>query len=300
MKRYLRFFYTAPIFILVCNTVFAQTAPVISYPNNPTTPTYVYTAGTTIPSLNITNTGGAVTANSLTTFSTDPSGGQPYGIAYDPTTGDIITDDFANGNVYRYSPSGVLLNTYSASIANGGPKDIVVDNSGNIYVANGAGSNIVKITPAGVTSTISVSGTPAFGQPDGMSIDRTTGIIYIADQNSNTVYTIASGATVATVYKTGFTDLYGVTVNSSTGVVYVSEYTPQADIKAIAPGTKTVTTFISKAAGGFTDLRNLDIDAAGDIFVANYGNNSIDEFSPAGTLIGHIVTGLNQPRATAE
>ncbi len=297
MRKYCPRFLAAFFFILMFHRVFAQ-APVISYPNNPTTPTYVYTAGSAISPLNINNSGGAVTANSLTTFSTNPTG-QPYGIAYDPTTGDIITDDFTNGNVYRYSPSGVLLNTYSASIANGGPKDIVVDNSGNIFVANGVGANIVKITPSGTTTTISATGTP-FNQPDGMTIDRTTGIIYIADQGTNAVYSIASGATTATVYKSGFTNAYGVTVNSSTGVVYVSEYTPQADIKQIAPGTKTVTTFISKAAGGFTDLRNLDIDAAGNLFVANYGNNSIDEFSPTGVFLGHIVTGLNQPRATAE
>ncbi len=298
MKKYLQYFSTALFFIMICNRVFAQTAPVISYPNNPTTPTYVYTAGSAISPLNITNTGGAVTANSLTTFSTDPSGGQPYGIAYDPTTGDIITDDYANGDVYRYSPSGALLNTYTASIHAGGPKDIVVDNSGNIFVANGLGGNIVKITPAGVTTTISAPSAP-FNQPDGMTINRVTGTIYIADQGTDDVYSIASGATTATVYKSGFTDLYGVTVNSSTGVVYVSEYTPQADIKQIST-SGVVTTFVSKAAGGFTDLRNLDIDAAGDIFVANYGNNSIDEFSPTGVFLGHIVTGLNQPRATAE
>lgn len=299
MKKTYPHFLVAFFFILFFNRVFAQGPPVIFYPNNPTTPTYVYTAGTAISPLNINNTGGAVTANSLTTFSTDPGGGQPYGIAYDPTTGDIITDNFGAGAVYRYSPSGVLLNTYTTSIATGGPKDIVVDNSGNIFVANGTGANIVKITPSGTTTTISATGTP-FSQPDGMSIDRNTGTIYIADQGTNAVYTIASGATTATVYKNGFTNLYGVTVNASTGVVYVSEYTPQADIKQIAPGTKTVTTFISKAAGGFTDLRNLDIDASGNIFVANYGNNSIDEFSSTGTFLGHIVTGLNQPRATAE
>src|ERR1700754_2909770 len=109
MKNIYPRFFAAFFFILFFNRVFAP-APVISYPNNPTTPTYVYTAGTAISPLNINNSGGAVTANSLTTFSTDPNGGQPYGIAYDPTTGDIITDNFADGEVYRYSPSGVLLN----------------------------------------------------------------------------------------------------------------------------------------------------------------------------------------------
>jgi hypothetical protein len=295
MKEYLRYFFAPLIFIIISGSAAAQTAPVITY----TPATNVYTINSTITTLTPANSGGAVTANSLTTFSTDPGGGQPYGIAYDPTTGDIITDNFAAGAVYRYSPSGVLLNTYTTSIFAGGPKDIVVDNSGNIFVANGLGGNIVKITPSGTTTTISATGT-AFNQPDGMTINRTTGVIYIADQGTNDVYSIASGATVATVYKSGFTNAYGVTVNAATGVVYVSEYTPSADIKQIAPGGGTVTTFISKAAGGFSDLRNLDIDAAGNLFVANYGNNSIDEFSPTGVFIAHVVTGLSNPRATAE
>jgi hypothetical protein len=294
MEKYLRYFFIPFSFITICNITLGQSsAPVITY----TPATNVYTVNTTITTLSPTNTGGAVTANSLTTFSTDPTG-QPYGIAYDPTTGDIITDSYSGGAVYRYSPSGVLLNTYTTSIHTSGPKDIVVDNSGNIYVANGVGANVVKITPTGTTTTITATGT-AFNQPDGMTIDRVTGDIYVADQGTGIVYKIAPGATTATVYKSGFTNLYGVTVNSSTGVVYVSEYTPSADIKQIST-TGVVTTFVSKAAGGFSDLRNLDIDAAGNIFVANYGNNSIDEFSSTGAFLGHIVTGLNQPRATAE
>ena len=264
-------------------------APNISY----TPSTNVYTVNSTITTLTPTNTGGAVTSNTLSTFSTDPTG-QPYGIAYDPTTGDIITNSFSGNAVYRYSPSGVLLNTYTTSI--NGPKDIVVDNSGNIFVGNSGASNVVKITPAGVTSTISSGFTAGTSQPDGMAIDN-AGNIFVADQGTNKVYKIAPGATTATVYASGFTNAYGVTVNSA-GVVYVSQYTPTANIMQIST-SGVVSVFVSKAAGGWTDLRNLDIDASDNLYVTNYGAGAIDQITPAG-VVSTIVSGLSSPRATAE
>jgi len=273
----------------VFNGVLAS-APNISY----TPATNTYTVNTPITTLTPTNIGGAVSSGALTTFSTSP-GGQPYGIAYDPTTGDIITSGYAPTNaIYRYSPSGVLLNTYTSLISS--PKDMVVDNSGNIFVGNSGGNDVVEITPAGVTTAITTGFTAGTSQPDGMAIDN-VGNIFVADQGTNKVYKIAPGATTATVYASGFTNAYGITVNSA-GVVYVSQYTTTANIMQISTGG-VVSVFVSKAAGGWTDLRNLDVDASDNLYVADYGNGSVDKITPAG-VVSTVVTGLNQPRATAE
>src|ERR1700761_2207229 len=188
--------------IVAFNSSFGQ-APVISY--SPSTDNY--TVNTAITTLSPTNTGGAVSNGALTQFSSDPTG-EPYGIAYDPTTGDIITNSFAGDAVYRYSPSGVLLNTYTTNV--NGPKDIVVDNSGNIYVGNSGNNDVLKITPSGTITSITSGFTSGTSQPDGMAIDA-AGNIYVADQGTDKLYKIAPGATTATVYASGFTDLYGVT-----------------------------------------------------------------------------------------
>src|SRR3984885_13240740 len=157
---------------LLVNGLFAQ-VPVLSYSPS----TNVYTVNTTITTLSPTNTGGAVSTGALTTFATIPGSTQPYGIAYDPTTGDIITNSFSGGDVYVYSPTGALLHTYTTDIGASGPKDIIVDNSGNIYEANPINNDVVKITPAGVFSTITGSPT-AMNTPDGMAIDA-AGNIYV-------------------------------------------------------------------------------------------------------------------------
>src|SRR5579872_4063691 len=120
MKTYIRYFFLAAGLILLGSHIFAQ-APVISY----TPATNVYTAGTAITSLTPTNTGGAVTSGALTNFANIPVVGgtyQPFGISFDPTTGDVITDDYFNGKIYVYSPTGTLLATYTKGSSN---RDIV-------------------------------------------------------------------------------------------------------------------------------------------------------------------------------
>src|ERR1700733_1645570 len=299
MKKPLHFYILVFGLIILYNNSFAQ-APVISY--SPSTNTY--TVNTTITTLSPTNTGGAVATGALTTFATIPGSTQPYGIAYDPTTGDIITNSFSGGDVYVYSPTGVLLDTYTTDIGASGPKDIIVDNSGNIYEANPINNDVVKITPAGVFSTITGSPT-AMNTPDGMAIDA-AGNIYVGDQGSDIIYKIAPGATTATVYAKGFTDLYGVTVSSS-GQVYASEYSSSSvanNVYTVTSGSTTggTTLLYTTTNASGSNFRNLSIDASGNIYVADEGLGTIIELVPgsnaATTTSSIYVTGLTNPRAT--
>lgn len=296
------------LFTMLCaltTQAYAQ-APVISY--SPSTDNY--TVNSTITTLSPANTGGAVSNGALTTFENIPSSGQPYGIAYDPTTGNIITNSYAGGAVYVYSPSGTLLHTYTTDINTGGPKDIVVDNSGNIYVANPNSNDVVKITPAGVFSTITCTSPSnhAMNDPDGMAIDG-SGNIYVADQTSDCIYKITPGATSATVYASGFTDLYGVTVNDATGQVYASEYSSSSVANCLytvtsgsSTGGTTLLYTTTNASG--SNFRNLSIDASGDLYVADEGLGKIIQVVPgtsqATTTASTFISGLTQCRATCQ
>jgi hypothetical protein len=287
MKTYILYFFLAIGLTFIYDDVFAA-VPVISY----TPSTNVYTVNTAITSLTPTNTGGAVTSGALTTFANIPviagQTYQPFGISFDPTTGDIITDDYYNGKIYIYSPAGVLLTTYTQGSNN---RDIVVDASGNIYVASGGTGYVIKITPAGVITTITE---PSMSAPAGLAIDA-AGNIFVGDWSSGKVYKIAPGATAATIYASGFTNSYGVAVNS-TGDVYVSESSPQSKLIKIASGTLTQTTVLS----GFNDPRNIITDASGNVYLSDYGANTIVKCIPGSpwTKSNYIASGLNSPRST--
>jgi len=55
-----------------------------------------------------------------TYFTTTPSGANFYGIAVNPTNGEVFISDSKGfsqaGAVYRYTPSGVLLNNWTTAI----------------------------------------------------------------------------------------------------------------------------------------------------------------------------------------
>ncbi len=57
----------------------------------------------------------------------------------------------------------------------------------------------------------------------------------------------------------------------------------------------TVTTF----ASGFSVPAGLAFDTAGNLYVANAGNNTVSEVSPSGTVSTFVSTGLNQPESLA-
>jgi sugar lactone lactonase YvrE len=196
------------------------------------------------------------------------------------------------------------------------PFGIAVDASGVIYVADTANNTIRKITPGGMVSTLAgLAGHPGtndganfsarFRNPWSVAVDSSNNV-FVADMSNDTIRKITPAGMVHTFAghpgMIGNTDGFGndarfdnpfaVAVDSA-GDVYVSDSANNA-IRKITPN-RVVTTlaglpgYAGNADGSGTDARfwnpqGLAVDSAGNLYVADTGNNLIRKITPMGVV----------------
>jgi RHS repeat-associated protein len=166
-----------------------------------------------------------------------------------PYTG--YTTTYAYG-VYG-SLDGTGISTYFHA-----PRGPVVDPHGNIYLSDNYAAWIFKFTPAGVFSNFAggngpgfvngTGGAASFSNPWGIAAD-TAGNVYVADYNNYAIRKITPAGVVTT--------LAGGT-------------------QGLADGTGT--------AAQFNGPSGVAVDVAGNVYVADYANNSIRKITPAGVV----------------
>jgi sugar lactone lactonase YvrE len=201
-----------------------------------------------------------------------------------------------------------------------GPEGIAVDASGNIYVADTYNDTIRKVTSDGVVSTLagtagtsgSADGTGAtasFDEPQGIAVDA-SGNVYVTTYN-NTIRKVTPegvATTLAgTVGKSGHADGTGTAASfnwpqgiamDTSGNVYVAD-TFNDTIRKITPGGVVTTLAGTAGTTGYADgtgtaalfsfPRGISVDASGNLYVADTGNNEIRKITPDGvvtTIIG--------------
>jgi gliding motility-associated-like protein len=193
----------------------------------------------------------------------------PNGIAIDQDDNLYVSD--GNNAIRKISPSGyvfTLAGQPSAGTVDGlgrgakfnKPAGLVVDKDGNIYVADPAGFVIRKITPNGQVTTIAGSG--VFGTNDGIGIAAS--------------FQYPVGITVDASGNLYVTD-------SNTGAV--RRITPDREVKTIAGGGP-----VGAESGIGTDVHfsspsGITIGPDCNLYVAEYGKNSIKQVIATGYTI---------------
>lgn len=197
------------------------------------------------------------------------------------------------------------------------PSSIALDNLGNIYVADYGNHKIRKITPTGITTTLAGStagfadGTGAaakFNGPTGIALDA-SGNVYVADSENQKIRKISPTGIVTTIAGTtyGFSNGIGTVAQfkfptcialDTSGTMYVGELDGYK-IRKITPAG--VVSTLAGSIYGFEDgdattakfggIFGVTIDAAGNLYVADYGNSKIRKVTPTGlvsTFAGNI------------
>ena len=235
----------------------------------------------------------------------------PNGIAID-NNGYLYSADSYSNKIRMITPAGVvttLAGTGSPAFLNGTgtnasfsyPAGLVVDNLGNLYVADRDNGRIRKIVIAtGVVTTLAGngSGTQTDGTgtnaiisyPQLMAIDPSTGTIIVADGNK--IRRVTFGGVVTTIAGSGSgSSIDGVGTNASfnspiaiavdpSGNIFtadqlgykVRKITPAGVVTTIAGSGTSATVNGIGASASFNQVLGLGIDAYGNIFAGDTGN----------------------------
>jgi sugar lactone lactonase YvrE len=209
------------------------------------------------------------------------------------TSTGVVSTFCGNGTIGHVDGPAATAEFYS-------PAAIAVDTQGNVYVADQGSNDIIKISSAGVATTIagieaagyinSTTGTKAaFNNPRGIAVDG-QGNIYVADAGNHRIRKITAAGVVTTLAGNGyagavdsdgadaeFNQPYGLAINSK-GVLYVADYNNHLIRSVASDGTVTSyvgnyyeSSFLGNPAGiAFDSNDNLYIsDATGRILKFN-------------------------------
>jgi streptogramin lyase len=201
------------------------------------------------------------------------------------------------------------------------PAGVAVDTNGNVYVADQDNHTIRRVTPAGVVTTLAgsagASGTndgagsaARFNYPAGVAV-FSNGNVYVADQYNDTIRQVtpvgtnsvvttlaglagSSGSADGTGSVARFNHPAGVAVDTN-GKVYVADYLNDT-IRQVTPvGTNWGVTTLAGLAGSlggadgpgsaarFARPAGVAVDTNGNVYVADYLNDTIRKVAPAGT-----------------
>ncbi len=211
----------------------------------------------------------------------------PQGVAPD-NSGNFYVSDTGNNVVRKVAKNGVIAtiagNGTPGSNGDGGagtsaqlnaPMAVVADSSGNVYVSDSLNAKVRKISSGGVISTVAGSGTPGFGgdgasatgaqlnTPLGLALDG-AGDLYIADFSNNRIRMVSPSGTITTVAGTGNGGYSG-------------------------DGGQAINAQLNNPSG-------VALDGAGNLYIADGGNNVIRKVSPAGqisTIAGNGTAGYS-------
>jgi uncharacterized protein (TIGR03437 family) len=199
----------------------------------------------------------------------------PFGAAVDPG-GNLLIADYGNMRVRKVAPNGTITtmagngayrfsgdNGPALSAALDNPEGLTVDRGGNLYFADTANNRVRKVAANGTIGTVAGNGLDGFSgdnvtaaasalsEPGDVSVDG-AGNLYIAASGGNRILKVSPGGTLTTVAGNGA----GAFSGDGGSAAMASLHLPSG----------------------------VAVDSAGNLYIADAGNNRIRRVTPAGTI----------------
>ncbi len=214
---------------------------------------------------------------------------------------------FAGTGANAYTGDGGAA--YLAGLSS--PSGLAIDGSGNVYIADNAHHVIRKVDAAGNISTFAGTGTGGFSgdmgpataaminAPYGIAVDASNNI-YFADTDNNRVRMVNASGIISTYAGTGAIGSSGdggaataaklhtptYLAIDAAGVLYIADYLNHK-VRMVNGTTGIISTLAGSGVSGYSGdggpaasaqlsfPEGLAVNAGGDVYIADYGNNRI-------------------------
>jgi hypothetical protein len=204
----------------------------------------------------------------------------PVAIAIDTNATSWIVD-YGNSHVTLLSNSGTPLSGTSGYTTSGFefPVAVAVDSKCYGFVANQSGNTITRVAPDGSAFANFVTGSGA----SGVAVDQSDNV-WVANYYGNSVGLLSSAAKIVSSNYTGggINHPQGIAIDGA-GNVWVANYRGSSLTELAGASTSTPGTVLSPAVGYGPGAKLLEafavaIDAGGNVWVTNFGSNTLTEF----------------------
>jgi sugar lactone lactonase YvrE len=253
--------------------------------------------------------------------------GTPEGLAMDGS-GNIFVADFSNDSIWKVSASGAITTFAGGNGVTGStdgtgtaagfskPQGIAADIAGNLYVADELNDTVRKITQAGVVSTLAgaltfkneQNGTGIgahFDLPTGLAINA-DGNIYTLDVQAGTIRIISPAGVTTSLKITGDARYLGFSNSiafDQAGNLYICDGYYNGVYKITPDGFQSILAGVLGPSGSsdnvgvaaeFSNPSGVAVDGAGNVYVADTGNNTIRKIDGN----GNVTTAAGSPGST--